>query len=133
LSLVGWLFHVSLHSTLIAGVVTPLLMDTAGQSIEVRVKGEDAPRTMTALVSRERTIEKQVGHTRRQYRQRRVGVTNDEAGRFGGIEALPMNAIVTIDGIDYSIQEKPSVLDGLICANVQRSAVEEKAGQGYRG
>jgi hypothetical protein len=124
---------VSFHSTLIAGVTTPLLMDTAGQTIEVRVKGESAPRSMTALISRERTVEKQIGDARKLFRQRRIGITNDEASRFGGIEALPMNAIVTIDQVDYAIIEKPSHLDGLICATIQRSSVEEQAGQGYRG
>lgn len=122
----------SFHSELIAGVGSPLLLETAGQSIEVRLKSEDAPRTLTALIGKERTVEKQIGNTRKQVRQRRVTFTTDEASRFGGIAALPMNAIVTFENVDYAITEKPSDQDGMVSVILERSAIEDHAQPGYR-
>lgn len=122
----------SIHSTLIAGAATPLLMDVAGESIEIRLKGVDRPTTCTALVGPEKTRERVIGSERKVVRERRVTITTAADGRFGGLAELPSNATVTIGGIDYAIADKPAALDGTISANLYRSAARHGGHSDYR-
>jgi hypothetical protein len=127
---------VSVHSDLVAGAATPLLLETSGETIRIQIKGADAPVNLKALLNRERTVTKQTPTGIKQVRERRATITTDEASRFGGLARVPLHSVVTIgtgdDEIDYSVAEKPSDVDGTLCLVLHRGAVEERTGQNYR-
>jgi hypothetical protein len=122
----------SIHSDLVAGGGSPLLLDTHGETVTVRLKNA-TPVTLTALVGRERTVEKTTPEGRRKIvKERRVTFTTDAASRFGGVEGLPMNATVTYAGTDYAVSEKPSELNGMVAVVLHTSAARRGGGGEYR-
>lgn len=122
----------SIHSELIAGAATPLLMDVAGESLTFNVKGQAAPITVTALIGPERSVEKRDSTERKIVRQRRVTITNDPTGRHGGLAEVLLNATVTYNGVDYSVGEKPAELDGTIAIKLDRTTVRHGGSADYR-
>lgn len=120
----------SVHSDLIDGVGTPLLLDTHGETLTIQIKGQSQPVAVTALVNRARTVRKYGDHGSRLVEQRRVTFTTDEASRFGGVASLQMNAVITYGDVDYAIAEKPSELSGTVAVLLERPAAENRT-EGY--
>lgn len=122
----------SVHSTLIGGVGTPLLMDAQGESIQVQPSGESRWADMTALVGPERTVEKRTESGRKQCKQRTFGIVLDNESRFCGIDVVRMNAVIRYQLIDYAVVEKRSLLDGFVTLVGERTTVEERSARDYR-
>jgi len=118
----------SLHSTLIQGGGTPLLMHTQGEAFEYVPHGATTGTTLTGLVGPEKTVRKKTRSGWRLVRQRSFAFKTDSTSGFGGIDEPQTNALLRYGELEYGIAEVKSEQHGLITVIGQRTAVEDHAG-----
>jgi hypothetical protein len=104
-----------------SGAGISLLFRTQGQAVELVEKGEQ-PAGMTAVLEPESSVNRKDSSGWAVVRERKVTITKDPAGEFGGAEDPQENATLYVGDVQYAVTARHDAGEAweLVCRRIGR-------------
>lgn len=123
----------STHTDMIGEAAIPLLMEQFADADRVTYKPKHGVATsLSAIVGDERSEEQTTSTGRRRVVRRRLTITTDPSGDYGGVATPQLNATVTVDGISYAVESVAPVRNDVFDLQIVRYETTEVSRPDYR-